>query len=157
MPTNRKRTRRGRNPELPMAIIEKLVTGYTFFYDEPTETELEATYHKHRDFVLSFIGQRARDIEPDFFPAGATGIPVPYGCRPWAWWEFDAPEPRRLLSGDPAGAMPERGLWFGVPGFYRSIEAHNTLVYENQADYLRRLGLLLPGELEKIDERETPD
>jgi hypothetical protein len=154
VPTNRKRTRRGRNPELPMALIEKLITGHTFFYDEPSDGELEAVYHKHRDFILGFIGQPARDIEPDFFPVGATGVPVPWGCRPWAWWKYEAPEPRRLLSGDPAHATMDGERWFGVPMLYHSAEAHTSMIFETQAAYLRRLGLLLPGEAERISEKD---
>ena len=45
------------------------------------------------------------------------------GSRPDAWWEFDAPEPRRMADG----------------------------LYEDQEDYLRRLGLLEPWEVAELD------
>jgi hypothetical protein len=134
-----------------MGIIEKLVTGFTYFYDEPGEAELKESYFQHRGYFMEFIGKRARDIEPDFFPAGATGIPIPWGHRCWGWWEYEAPEPRLLLSGDPSLAMPELGLWFGVPNYYQSQKAQESLVYESQPEYLERLGLLLPGEKVKLE------
>ncbi len=51
------------------------------------------------------------------------------GYRPTPWWEHDAPEPRRR-SGDRV---------------------------ESQPAYLRRLGLLLPGELERIEDFEEKE
>lgn len=51
--------------------------------------------------------------------------------RPWAWWQFESPEPRRVLGND-------RYVGVGyVPGRPRVIGA----VYESEADALRRMGL----------------
>jgi len=64
--------------------------------------------------------------------------------RPWAWWEFDAPCPRKRIDG---GAERSEGtrLWFGVPAILRTLD-DDAAVYESQHQYLARLGLLLPDE-----------
>ncbi len=101
--------------------------------------------------------------EPDYASEG----PGP-GSRPWAWWKFDAPELRRRVDGthpfdDPVRikAVEERAakhpdfkatankVYFGKPCclcFPDDFEA----TYESEFDYLERLGLLLPGELEMV-------
>ena len=135
---------------MPVHILEKLMTGHVFFADEPSEAELADAWDENKSYIMDCIGQPMRDIEPDFFNVGATGVPIPWGCRPFGWWRYESVEPRRLLSGDPALADPSKGLWFGTPNHYVSAEAHRSMVYESQAAYLQRLGLLLPGEAERI-------
>jgi hypothetical protein len=54
------------------------------------------------------------------------------GCRPWAWWLFEAPEQRRIIEwGAPAC------LYATPPGQPLILGA----IYENEPDYLARLGL----------------
>ncbi len=73
------------------------------------------------------------------------------GTRPWAWWTFDAPEPRRLIDGTPDRVSPAAVTWLGMPS------AH-ACTYESEAAYLRRLGLLLPGEPpDATDPAQPPD
>jgi hypothetical protein len=132
----------------PPRILEQLITGDNMF-DDPgnpplSEEALKREWERGGSYVMSLIGQ---SVDSDPF---CGKIAIPYGCRPWAWWKFDALEPRRLLSGDPAGAMPERGLFFGIPRMYSSMEAYNSMVFETQAAYLERLGFLLPGEAKRI-------
>jgi hypothetical protein len=62
--------------------------------------------------------------------------------RPAAWWDYESPESRKLLSGDPSGAFPERGLFKGKPNSYKSLKACNELIYESEKSYLIRLNLL---------------
>ncbi len=78
------------------------------------------------------------------------------GTRPLAWWQFAAPEARRLqLSG--AGEIRLRAMdhdnnyryhkglpeayWFGD-----TLDAGDPLLFESQATYLARHDLFLPGE-----------
>lgn len=61
------------------------------------------------------------------------------GTRPWAWWEWDSPEPRRILQGNADSVLSEAGSWMGAP-------ATGNLVVESQAAYLRRHRLLAPSE-----------
>jgi hypothetical protein len=54
-------------------------------------------------------------------------------CRPWAWWAFEAPEPRRIVDwGAPAC------LYATPPGQRLVLGA----VYESEQEYLARLGLV---------------
>jgi hypothetical protein len=99
------------------------------------------------------------------------------GTRPCNWWNFTAPEMRRRLGGvgDPAGAGDNYGEGLGIPplnawrdqrdaavddpcgiGFSgwpkgrRPIDYRNPPKFESQGAYLRRLGLFLPGEEDRV-------
>ena len=69
------------------------------------------------------------------------------GCRPWPWWAFEAPALRLRLGG--AGRpeweeypnMARRYAW-GLPVRWRGGKP----IFETQAAYLERHGLLLAGE-----------
>lgn len=63
------------------------------------------------------------------------------GCRPWPFWRFDAPEPRRKLSGK--GEPVWSGLAWGIPaGPWEGGRPR----FETQAAFLERHGLMLDGE-----------
>ena len=66
------------------------------------------------------------------------------GCRPLAWWAFDAPEPRILE--DPT---PVESSWLLTN--YRRAPHHGESIYEREVDYLRRHGLLLGDELKRFE------
>ena len=90
-----------------------------------------------------------------------------------AWWKYAAPEPRRRLGGvgQPAfevsasaeayeiglptiwvtpADVDRRGTAFeGVP-----IDPDDPPRFESEAHYLRRLGLLLPGEMGRLTEAD---
>ena len=75
------------------------------------------------------------------------------GNRPHAWWLIEAPMPRQCLVG--AHDCPQREviirehmqgrLYYGRPAVYPCPGCFDE-VYESQARYLRRNGLLLPTE-----------
>lgn len=133
MPTNRKLRTRSWSPELDDYKWQSLLEGpesillagmgYHRYMDATTDAEREAAleemrqdWEHHREQLLQWWIGAADDTvrrKPWVFPM--RGGP---GTRPWAWWEFDAPE---------AACDGER-----------------------QADYLTRLGLLLPGEAEQL-------
>lgn len=82
------------------------------------------------------------------------------GSRPWAWWQFDAREPRRRLGG--IGETYAEGLDHGVPVWWMSpslargtrfvaVDPQNPPQFESQASYLERLNLFQPGERERLD------
>jgi hypothetical protein len=62
--------------------------------------------------------------------------PAP-GSRPWGWWEYEAPEPRRPAQPAPVAAGR---LFYGLPRYGTSWD------YESEESYLRRLELLTPEE-----------
>ena len=64
------------------------------------------------------------------------------GSRPWAWWAFEAPGPRRQVGPGPRSIGPQ--LWFGVPRFLEAPPAVGQ--YETERGYLKRHLLFLPGE-----------
>ena len=87
------------------------------------------------------------------------------GSRPRCWWKYDAPEARRRLGG--VGEPGREDLTRGIPNSWawpRVWPAGATIVggplpcdpadppvFESEATYLRRLGLLLPGETERLE------
>ncbi len=68
------------------------------------------------------------------------------GTRPSHWWAFESREPRRQLGGE--GSASGSGFAFGLPYSWNGGEP----VFETQHEYLKRLGLLLPGEAPPIRE-----
>jgi len=87
------------------------------------------------------------------------------GSRPWAWWQFDAPERRKRIDGKPHPFLnPERQaiveqaeadnpgyrrrvmrLSFGMPCVFITPDDWEA-TFELEAEYLDRLGLLTPAE-----------
>ena len=102
------------------------------------------------------------------------------GTRPWSWWKFDAPEPRRRTGGkgEVLGGHPST-LQYGLPHEHDFLtawlaEIFNSLHpedvreyevydkndpprYESQASFLERLDLLLPGEEARLTETDFAD
>jgi hypothetical protein len=92
------------------------------------------------------------------------------GTRPIRWWEFSSPEPRRRLGGTGTTwgdyhaqeHVPFRGLpgssWFRAEDVARgtlssaavAVDASDPPLFESEAAYLRRLGLLIPGEARRL-------
>ena len=73
------------------------------------------------------------------------------GQRPWAWWEFDAPEPRLKISG---GGLPSHEkypsvlpcFFMGVSRYFNDIDENDPPIYESEAAYLKRHNLLSKSE-----------
>jgi hypothetical protein len=101
------------------------------------------------------------------------------GYRPWAWWRYESPEPRRRLGGTGSALFDYRDYWpranwqYGVPSMWatdkvadmfresairhgddgarwRRYDPADPPKFESQPSYLRRLNLLLPGELKRL-------
>lgn len=83
------------------------------------------------------------------------------GTRPFAWWLFDAPEPRRrMLTGpkvlwvDSLTCPPNaRKWWFGVPACTSGGDHEQKIVFESQAAFLERHGLLTEAERKALGKR----
>jgi hypothetical protein len=134
--------------------LRGLITGY-FFFCELCEEDGDLDTKKT-------LYELVRD---EFLAAHVHYRP---GERPWAWWGFDAPEPRRIVgwvcdeddhdddcdgshyavdgrdllpaADDPDLPQWAKGMWFGCPV---TFDGHR---YEDEYDYLSRLNLLLPEE-----------
>ena len=161
MPTKRKRKSRNRRPETKDWELHYLRHGEVinegrikrFFINE--EIHWPKLWELHRDQILS---------------EWAAKYP---GTRPFAWWEFDAPRqpigtypgcyfdgglpaPRLKLKG--AGTPNHEALnyvpsfCFGLPATgYEALDPNDPPVYESEATYLKRHGLLIEGEEERAD------
>jgi hypothetical protein len=80
---------------------------------------MREAWERHRDAFLGlFRGVGRLEDFVDRLKPWVTSCASWPGTRPWAWWEFDAPEP-----------LPED---------------------EDEADYLERFGLWLPGEKKQL-------
>src|SRR5262249_18907857 len=105
----------------------KLLDG--FWFDEiyldsrrVSDEELRQAWSDYRDELL------------------AEHIASSPGSRPWPWWMWDAPEPRRRIidGGEYTHYIREAG--FGIPKNCDETE------FESQLSYLIRLRLLAPDE-----------
>lgn len=118
MPTNRRRRRRERRYDLDSPRTrERLASGEDFdFLPGPDldAAELRAAWELLRGELLGEGGP-----------------------RPWAWWAFDAREPRRELYAGPDSYGPPD--WFGMPRRFASPPPAG--MYESEAEYLERLGV----------------
>lgn len=123
-----------------------------YFREFPSDEQLVEYWEKMREEILAeYISQHP-------------------GTRPWAWWHFEAPEPRRMVGDpkevglEPDDSPPDRSykwkLYFGMPRNFRFLtkcivsgfglnsenDARFESLFETQAAYLERLGLLMPEE-----------
>lgn len=148
MPT--KRRRRGtawRAPEFSRDRREHLLIGHALLgigygHDRVDLEAAAADWEVHRGELMAFWTQDPaawhRENRAGFYNP-APGGP---GTRPAAWWWFDVPGDERLAFGI-APVNKEAHRVMGAP------HVCGVLV-EAQAAFLRRHGLLLPGELARI-------
>jgi hypothetical protein len=143
MPTNRRRRLQGRREALSDAMKFHFMTGQYPEHDQfetwvevwiLREEQKRQLYEEHRDELLAEWGAA--------HPA----------TRPWAWWRYEALEPRQCVSGAELllpKLKPSDWEWhwredFGVPGFRQSrpkgFDGYPEL--ESEAAYLDRHQLL---------------
>ena len=134
----------------------RLLTGqdWAFLDDRSklTDEELALAWQQQGALIVQVhvFGAPGGD---DFFFRHVEAKPL---TRPWGWWEFEAPQPRRLIGGtqDPTDGFPpwnttgKRWYFYGIPNPTRG--AGGDAEYEEEADYLRRLRLLLPEEKKSV-------
>lgn len=132
----------------------QLLTGVDMFqdvYGNGARLDAESAqrdWAEHREALLAFWLQdppawhRSHRRELD---NPAPGGPL---TRPWAWWSFDAPRELRLVL---AGAVEwlsvedwPRQTSFGKPT--RFVADPRAMIWEAEAVYLARHGLLTPAE-----------
>ncbi|MFC1886062.1 hypothetical protein ACFLZM_03290 [Thermodesulfobacteriota bacterium] len=93
------------------------------------------------------------------------------GRRPWAWWRYDAPRDPALMAGTawenryPIARQQIGGqgvttprrypaslprFFFGVPSDWHEIDEADPPIFESQAAYLKRHGLLTKAEEKRL-------
>jgi len=144
MSLNPKRSPQKRDTESVLSLDE---IGYLLDGDETGKIRwLHPTNHE----LLTMIWQGCMSAR--IMPTWIKENPC---TRPFSWWTFDAPEPRRRLDGK--ATTPH----FDLPGHW--IKKYDAANYETQYSYLKRLGLLTEAELapctdfEKIQSNDNID
>lgn len=130
MATNRTRRRQNRRlGPLSPRTRERLLSGcdFEFLAGDPLDLDaLREVYHANRaELIADHVAAAPRS-------------------RPWAWWRWDSPEPRRELRTGAAAIGRNRS--YGIPDHHDGPPARGQ--YETEAEYLSRLGLLTPEEQE---------
>ncbi len=146
--------------------VEYLFRGHLLVpqsaFPEPLEAEARAMWATHGGQLLRWwlAGIPADAFRRLHFGFGGCERQHPAGTRPWAWWRFDTPERRRLLAvqeligqslqtriveraptaEDEAEAWRDGVGGFGLPRYGGPYH------FEAEADFLKRHGLLMPGE-----------
>ena len=97
--------------------------------------DYESAWKQNKSAILRLVGQ-----EEGF----------PWGSRPDAWWRFEAPEERPEI---PWPVVTQADM---IPGYtgYRKYSEYRADVRQADLAYLKRIDILLPGELEAIAERD---
>lgn len=144
MPRLRRSAVRGRDLTYTQAI--DLITGHAFFEPFACDSDREAAWWSVRDEWL-----------PDYIAEAP-------GTRPAAWWDYEAAEPRALLSGPGNSAFrkpdaPEwtRKLCFGAPSVHDIDDFKTPSTYETQLAFLQRLNLLEQSEVDYLDALAASD
>ena len=133
--------------KLTVRQVLQLLGGHdwSFLDDVPalTEAQLRTAWQVHGDALLHDLWLGRCQL---------------YGTRPWAWWEYEAPEHRKMVAYGPtkdAGLktfLKDCDRRHGLPSNSRGITSYETFCawqeafYETQAAYLARLGLLTTEE-----------
>jgi hypothetical protein len=141
VPKKQRKDKRKKAVGLTESQIQHLVLGWCI--DSPVrwherlgfpfkdETHRKEAWTENRDFLMTL-----RNDEPSFST-------YPQGTRPGAWWDYDAPEPRKLISGTFVAIGDD--LFRGIP---KRFEDKPVAKWETEFQYLERLDLLFPGEKE---------
>ena len=123
----------------------QLLAGHGFF------TEDLFGHHLNPDLVA--IEKAWRLLQDDLLSLHVSKLP---GTRPWAWWVFDAPEPRQCIEGehdcprrDESMLRDNKTTYFGRSPIYACPQCWEEC-HETQTAYLFRLNLLTPEEREII-------
>lgn len=131
MAVRKSRRRRRRSSDAPPWLVERLVSGHDFAFLEGRDLEIS------REALRAAWERLGPAITGDW-------IREQPGTRPWAWWEFEAAEPRRQISGGPP--REGDGLWFGLPPCWGLEQFAVPPLWETEGEYLARLKLLARSE-----------
>lgn len=128
MPTTRTKKTRGRVTEAGgITHADYIYFTWGAFFDAEnyengkTKEEIRAFWKKNRAAIMAAYLEKNKEKKLK-------------GDRPWPFWEWEAPEPRRKIG--------KRSYYTPYP----DQKEYYADVYEDDFDYLKRLGLLEPWE-----------
>ena len=150
----RRRIAKLRRRTIDDSHLAQLLSGNAFFraqWDPLTDEELRALWEEYRDELMALWRNPPEDERGARGPARTAALKAVPGHRPWAWWEFDAPEPVVYVRHAYRG-LYERPDREG----YITRETPDGRVRERQVDYLKRHGLIDADELARAP-GWTPD
>lgn len=174
-----RRAREGRETQAGGDGLSDIQRAYLWDEDLPAQTKANAMEH----FRYCSAEDRCTGAKPSLKDMWtwhrdeilAVWIEEYVGSRPSFWWEADSPragppakdrqghfiyrrqEGRTQLSG-PRPAAGNCDWRLGLPVLWDIKPGDADVVFESQGTYLRRKGLLLPGELERMtDEDFAPE
>lgn len=135
MPTNRTRTKRKPKVrgELTSDEITHLLLGFCLDTHKPpfaNETERVKAYRKNREYLFSLIG---KGPQREFFGE------IRWGKRPCGFWDYENSQ----------GHYVEREH---TEPLGQKVRGTFAIYGDSQFEYLKRYGLLLPGEEEQCRE-----
>lgn len=161
MANGKRRSQKKSNLPLSFNQILHLLLGWCFGSMEGRDLQFPFQSEEHRRQVWE--DNREFLINKDANGDAELAQREP-GTRPAAWWDYDSPEPRKIIKNaqfwehrEPP-YMKKRGespYSFGISKVMHPVEGWSAAgyplaEYESEADYLQRLGLLLPGEAEAL-------
>lgn len=139
----RRRTRRLPRDEYHAGHVRQLVTGHDL------KIVPAPAWGNGKDFRRDEAAAAWAELREEILAAHVAEHPC---TRPWAWWEFEAPEIRRRVDGGAHPCLPPRS-WparWGRPAGVAGADEFEAL-YESVPAYLARLGLLTRAEREHLD------
>jgi hypothetical protein len=111
-------------------------------------------WDQHRDVILAeHIKDRPGTRPAHWWKYDAPRLPV--GTFPSAGYDGELPEPRKRLSGSGTPAYEVRAVGpsfdYGIPDVWVDIDRDDPPMFEAQASYLKRHGMLFFGEGKRAD------
>lgn len=140
MPTNRKRARRPSQAQ-PWQT-EYMLTGYYMTRSgEKARTKVYTVWGDGFDAKISW--PQCRD---ELLPGFIREFPCQ---RPFSWWDYDAPEPRRRVGGTGGISESRYSTEFGTPApntWWAGINPDDPPTFQSQSSFLQRHNLLTAPE-----------
>jgi hypothetical protein len=150
MPRLRQRPRAMRESLDSPRVRCRLITAQDFcIFDgpEPDEYDLQTAWAELGPELMRLWLSGAEIVIDGDHQTSEHGEP---GTRPAAWWLFDAPGRRRVVSGTERPSDDDR-TYFGVPKIARGL-----VKYESETEFLERHGLLTEAERIALETSEQP-
>jgi len=149
MPRKPRRPRRRNETDLPECFFEYFRSG------EKPGPGVEGAFDLLMLRGPGSAGELAEIWKQERAGILASWLRTKPGTRPFAFWLFDSPEPRRRIGGQGAASFEKYPAIkpyykFGLPVYWDEISESDPPKYESEATYLKRHGLLSISEQKRL-------